>query len=195
MPLTPVPAPVDREVAQDDRSFAAGVDDDAVRAGGEDAAGHAVAVDGDRLGDRDGAEAARIEDVDLAAGCGLRDRAGERLAGRRAAARVDVVADAGDPGAGRLRVGGPDAKYRYRCSGENAKQRLSHHGHGSISSFVPGVGHRPGLRGQAGVRTGSGFICAYFRANRLQSSIVSLQESIARFQIFVIPDNSHKYYG
>ena len=62
------------------------------------------AVDGDRLGDRHRAEAGRIEAVDLAARGGLRDRAGEGLARRRAAARIDVVADAGNPGPGGLRV-------------------------------------------------------------------------------------------
>ena len=60
------------------------------------------AGDGDRLGDGHAAEAARIEDVDLAAGGGLRDGAREGLAGRGAAARVGVVADARDPGPGRL---------------------------------------------------------------------------------------------
>ena len=38
------------------------------------------------------------------AGGGLGDRAGKGLARRRAAARVDVIADAGDPGTSCLRV-------------------------------------------------------------------------------------------
>src|SRR5262249_38695550 len=66
----------------------------------------AAAIDGDRLGDGEAAEAARIERIDFAAVGGLRDRAGPSLARRRAAARIDVVADAGDPGARGLRVGG-----------------------------------------------------------------------------------------
>ena len=62
-------------------------------------------VDGDRLGDRHGAKAARIEAIDLAAGGGLGNGAGERLARGGAAARIGVVADAGNPGAGRLSAG------------------------------------------------------------------------------------------
>src|SRR5205085_9302743 len=50
----------------------------------------------------DGAEAARIEAVDLAADRGLGDCAGEGLGRGGAAARIDVVADPGDPGACRL---------------------------------------------------------------------------------------------
>ena len=42
--------------------------------------------------------------VDLAGRSGLGDGAGEGLARRGAAARIGVVADAGDPGARRLRV-------------------------------------------------------------------------------------------
>ena len=72
----------------------------------------AYAADGDRLGDRDGAEAAGVEYRDLATFRGLRDRARERLAWRRAAARVDVVTDPRHPGARRLggRNGAPDER-------------------------------------------------------------------------------------
>ncbi|MEI9886387.1 MAG: hypothetical protein WDN08_07760 [Rhizomicrobium sp.] len=62
------------------------------------------AGDGHRLGDRDRAEAAGIERVDLAARSGLGNRAGESLARRRAAARIDVVTDAGNPSTRRLRL-------------------------------------------------------------------------------------------
>ena len=74
------------------------------------------AVDGDRLGDRHGAEAARIEHADFAVLGGLRDRARERLAGRGAAARVDVVADAGNPGPRRLRVRLARRKHEGECT-------------------------------------------------------------------------------
>src|SRR4029078_11479443 len=96
--------PLDVEAAQHDGVGREGVDDDAVRPRAQHAGLEAFRADGDRLRDGDGAEAARIEDVDLAARGGLRDRAGERLARRGAAARVRIVADAGNPGAGRLRV-------------------------------------------------------------------------------------------
>ena len=75
--------------------------------------------DSDRLGDGHGAEAAGIETVDLAACRGLRDGAGEGLAGSRAAARVGVVADAGNPSTGRLRMGGND---RHRQKKREAQQ-------------------------------------------------------------------------
>ena len=97
------PEPLDVEAAQD-HGAARGVDDDAIRARHEHAGFEAFTRDRDRLGNRDSAEAAGIEDVDLAASGGFRDGAGERLAGRRAAARVDVVAHAGDPGPGSLRM-------------------------------------------------------------------------------------------
>ena len=79
---------------------------------GERSALRIMAVDGHRLGDRHGAVAARIQAVDLAARGGLRDRAGEGLARRRAAARIDVVADAGHPGAGGLSLGRGGAEHR-----------------------------------------------------------------------------------
>jgi hypothetical protein len=95
------PRAVNREVAQNDddgvgRGCRAVVDVDAVRGAGEDRAeARAVrAVDGDVLRDGDGAEPARIERVNLAARRGLRDGTGEGLTGGRAAARVDIVADA-----------------------------------------------------------------------------------------------------
>src|SRR5207237_1240526 len=69
--------------------------------GGRDLA--AAAVEGDRLRDGHGAEAAGIERVDLAAVRRLRDGARPGLARRGAAAWIGVVADAGDPRARRLR--------------------------------------------------------------------------------------------
>src|SRR5437016_5783646 len=81
------------------RGAAAGVVDvDAGGAGRKHAGDHTFALDGDRLGDGHGTEAARIQAVDLAAGGGLGDGAREGLAGRRAAARIEVVADTRDPG-------------------------------------------------------------------------------------------------
>src|SRR5436190_4196222 len=96
---------VDADPAKDDRvAGIAGrqIDDDAVEAGVGDAGNLAVAADRDRLRDRDGAETARIEHVDLAARGGLADRAREGLAGRGAAARIGIVADAGHPRTRRL---------------------------------------------------------------------------------------------
>jgi hypothetical protein len=84
----------------------ASIDNDAIAAADDDASLDVGAVDRHRLGDGHGAEAAGIDAVDLAAGGGLRNRSGEGLAGRRAAARIGVVADAGYPGAGRLRLCG-----------------------------------------------------------------------------------------
>src|SRR5262245_63884126 len=49
-------------------------------------------VDGNRFGDRDGAEAVGIDTIDEAARNSPREGCGERLARRRAAARIDVVA-------------------------------------------------------------------------------------------------------
>ncbi len=96
---------IDADVAQAHDVVGTSVHDHAVGAGIEHAAPDAAAVDGDRLGDGDPAEAARVEHGDRAAGRGLDDRAGEGLARRGAAARIDVVADARDPGAGRLGAG------------------------------------------------------------------------------------------
>jgi hypothetical protein len=97
---------VDLQVSQDDPGAGGGgVDGNAGNAGGENRSEHLMTVDGHRLGDGHGAHAARIEAVDFARGGGLGDRAGEGLAWRGAAAGIDVIADAGDPGAGRLSAG------------------------------------------------------------------------------------------
>src|SRR5262249_22812962 len=69
-------------------------DVDAVGSGIEDRSKRFVAIDGDRLGDGERPEAAGIETVDLAIDLGLRDRAGEGLAGCSAAAWIGVVANA-----------------------------------------------------------------------------------------------------
>jgi hypothetical protein len=54
---------LDAHVAQHDPVVDAGIDDDAARSGRRQrSAGHAAAVDRDRLGDGDGTEATRIED-------------------------------------------------------------------------------------------------------------------------------------
>src|SRR5262249_44275731 len=109
---------IDADVAQDDVD-SGGVDVNAVGSGGQDRAhdSAAAAVDGDRLGDGDGAEPARIETVDFAAGRSLGDGAGKRLAGRGTAARIDVVADARDPGSGGLSMG------RSRCKHGSQKSK------------------------------------------------------------------------
>ena len=96
--------PLDVEAFEDDRVGRPRADDDAIGAGHQYAGLEALRADRDRLGDGHGAEAAGIEHVDLAGRGGLGDRARKGLARRRAAARVGVVADAGDPGTSRLRV-------------------------------------------------------------------------------------------
>src|SRR5439155_12223437 len=90
----------DVDVAKNDPVVRQRVDDDALDAGRQDTAERTGAVDHDLFRDRHGAESTRIEAVDDARAGGLGDRAREGLARGRAAARVDVVADAGDPGAG-----------------------------------------------------------------------------------------------
>ena len=81
------------------------VDDDGIGPRHEHAGCPGLADDGDRLRNGHPAEATRIEAVDLAAGSGLRDGAGERLARRRAAAGIGIVADARHPGSRCLRLG------------------------------------------------------------------------------------------
>src|SRR5262249_10859983 len=93
---------VEIEIPQDHDVAASGVDDDAVGAGNEDASEAGRAIDRDRLRDRECAEAARIEHVDLAGGGGLGDRTGKGLTRGSAAAGIGVVADAGNPGSSRL---------------------------------------------------------------------------------------------
>src|SRR5581483_2076099 len=113
------------DAAQDDADPGAG-DDDAVAAGREDRAQGPAAIQGDRLGDGHRAEPAGIKAVDLAARGGLRDGAGKRLARRGAAARVDVVADAGNPGAGGLGAGRGGGKQSQRKGGAAKKRSSSH---------------------------------------------------------------------
>src|SRR5205085_3475884 len=83
--------PVDGDAANDYVVVRPGVDDDAIDGGGKKTAERAITVDGDRLGDRHGAEAARIEHRNLATGGGLRDRSGKGLARRGAAARIGII--------------------------------------------------------------------------------------------------------
>jgi len=123
------PEPFDVEAAQHHVAGRRRVDDDGVRAGHQHAGLKAFAGDGDRLGNRHSAEATGIEDVDLAAGGGLRDGARERLAGGRAAARVGVVADTGDPGPGRLRVSErAEGEQQYENGYEAERRPLPIHG-------------------------------------------------------------------
>src|SRR6185436_17327922 len=76
-----------------------------------------VTIDGDRLRDRHGAEAARIEDADLSVRGGLADRACERLAGSGAAAGIGVVADTRHPGTGRLSL-----RHRSEAKGQDGDE-------------------------------------------------------------------------
>jgi hypothetical protein len=98
------PKPLDVEPFKHDLVGCPGTDDDTVRSRHQHARFDVIGANGDRLGDGNRAEAAGIEHVDLAARGGLGNRARESLAWRRAAARICVVTDAGDPGSGRLRV-------------------------------------------------------------------------------------------
>lgn len=84
-------------------------DDDAIGSRDQHAGLAAFRRDGDRFGDSHGAETAGIENVNFSADRGLGDCAREGFTWRSAAARICVVADAGDPRTGRLRM---------RCCGE-----------------------------------------------------------------------------
>ena len=74
-----------------------GVDDNAIRPGYQDA-GLELRENAYRLGDGHRPETAGVEDVDFPASCGLRDRAGEGFARRRATAGIGIVADPRYPG-------------------------------------------------------------------------------------------------
>ena len=87
---------VDRQISQVHRDTCP-IDVNAVCPRGQNRAKGPTAVDRNRLRDRDRAKATRVEAVDLSAGRRLGDRAGKRLAGRRAAAWVGIIADAGNP--------------------------------------------------------------------------------------------------
>jgi len=82
------------------------IDIDAVGSGTEYRSERTSAIDSDRFRYSDCPVAGRIEAVDFAVGGGLRDGPCKGFAWRRAATRIDVVAYAGDPGAGRLGVSG-----------------------------------------------------------------------------------------
>ena len=112
---------IDVDAAKRDVVVHSGVHDDAVGAGNNHTRGHAFTGDRDRLRNRHGAKAAGIETVDFAARRGLRDRAGKGLARCGAAARVGVVADPRNPGAGlRLRRRGIEQSNQ---ATENGQQR------------------------------------------------------------------------
>jgi len=96
-------------------------DHDAVGAAHQHTGDHAIGLDGEALVDSQGAEPARIEDVDLAADRGLHDGARERLAGCGSAAGIGVVAETRNPGPRGLRMGGGGAdQQREEYQGENA---------------------------------------------------------------------------
>src|SRR5262249_53782240 len=105
------------EATQDDGD-ARPADDDAVRAGHQNAGLRRLGADGDPLGDRDGAKAAGIKDIDLAGGRGLGDRTRERLAWCRAAAWVGVITDTRDPSASGLGVRRRDRQAQRECKAE-----------------------------------------------------------------------------
>src|SRR6185437_1562881 len=99
-------------------------DVDGVRSGDEDRAEYLVAIDSDRLGDGDRAEAAGIDAVDLPVHSRLRNGAREGLAWRRPAARIGVIADTGYPGSTGLRAGGA----RSQRQGEDRSGKRKRHG-------------------------------------------------------------------
>lgn len=105
------PEPLDVEPFKHDPVGRRGVDDNAVRSGHQHARFDMIGANGDRLDDRDGAETARIENVDFPGRGGLGNRSSKSLARSRAATWIGVVADAGDPGAGGLRM-------RYRAEAD-----------------------------------------------------------------------------
>ena len=121
------PEPLDVEPFKHDLVGRPGTDDDAVRSGHQHARFDVIGANGDRLGDGHRAEAAGIEHVDLAARGGLGNRARESLAWRRAAARICVVTDAGDPSSARLRVRhGGEADYESSSRKESKNVRGDH---------------------------------------------------------------------
>jgi hypothetical protein len=67
------------------------VNTDSVRSGIQDRTGDAVAVDRDRLCDREGTEAAGIKAIDFAIQRGLGNGTCEGLAGRGATAGIGVI--------------------------------------------------------------------------------------------------------
>ena len=97
--------PFEVESAEDDHVRGVrDVDNDSAAGVGQHPRLETFRGDGDRFADRDCAEAARIEDVDLSAGSGLGDRSRESFTWRGAAAWICVVAHTRDPGPGGLRV-------------------------------------------------------------------------------------------
>ena len=86
------------------RNAGGNVDDNLGCAARKDTGEDLMAVDGDGLGDSDGAERTGIEAIYLPVDEGLADGAGEGCARRGSAARIGVINHAGNPGARRLRV-------------------------------------------------------------------------------------------
>jgi len=84
---------IDGQTTQGHYIAGTGVHDDALHARSQNAADIPDAFYGDRLRDRDGAEATRVQHIDDAAGRGFRNCARERLARRGTAARIGIVAD------------------------------------------------------------------------------------------------------
>src|SRR5262245_12216101 len=108
-------------------------------------------IDRDRLRDRDGAEPAGVEAIDLAAGGGLGNRAGKGLARRHPAAGVRIVADTRYPGPRSLSL-----PRRARSNGtssipKNTIRMLAF----SWSSLLFGLKLAPGSAWNSGIRVGS----------------------------------------
>jgi len=86
------------KISQDHDIVRSRLNGDAVGTAGDHTGALAAAVDRNRLGDRHGAERARIERVDFPARGGLGQRARKGRARRGAAARIGIAADTGNPG-------------------------------------------------------------------------------------------------
>ncbi len=104
---------VEGKVAQRHNVARTGADGDTGSGTGQNA-GYLTgpAVDRNGFSNRHASERTiRVEGIDLAAGSGLCDRAGEGLAGCGAAARIGVVSGSRDPSTSSLRVRRAQANY------------------------------------------------------------------------------------
>ena len=130
------PEPLDVEPFKHDPVSRSGIDGDPVRSRHQHTRFNVVRADGDRLGDGHPPESTRIENVDLARRRGLGDGACKRLARRRAAARIGVIANTGHPSSRRLCVCGARSGYdQHEREAEYACAR-SQEAHESLSTML-----------------------------------------------------------
>src|SRR5260370_29728434 len=99
------PSSINVEVPEYDYIIGSCLEDDTLNSRGKNSGDLSLAtINGDRFRDGHRPEATWIQDVDFAGGSSLRLRARKGFAGCRAAAWIDIVADAGDPRARCLRL-------------------------------------------------------------------------------------------